>query len=125
MPSFVVYDVETGDIVRIGFCEESCIGLQSNDGEAVIVGSADPNLDRVIDGNVVKKDIQEIEKKDIINAEFNLRSTRNSLLYASDWTQLPDAPVDQAAWAAYRQQLRDLPENTVDPREVVWPDPPA
>lgn len=26
---------------------------------------------------------------------------RNALLAASDWTQVADAPVDQAAWAAY------------------------
>lgn len=34
---------------------------------------------------------------------------RNAELRASDWTQTLDAPVDKAAWAAYRQALRDLP----------------
>ena len=34
---------------------------------------------------------------------------RNIQLGYSDWTQLPDAPVDKAAWATYRQALRDLP----------------
>ena len=34
---------------------------------------------------------------------------RNAKLAQSDWTQLPDAPVDKAAWATYRQALRDLP----------------
>jgi hypothetical protein len=34
---------------------------------------------------------------------------RNAKLAASDWTQLDDAPVDKAAWATYRQALRDLP----------------
>jgi hypothetical protein len=34
---------------------------------------------------------------------------RNAQLAGSDWTQLPDAPVDKAAWATYRQALRDLP----------------
>jgi hypothetical protein len=34
---------------------------------------------------------------------------RNAELAASDWTQLPDAPVDKAAWVTYRQALRDLP----------------
>lgn len=34
---------------------------------------------------------------------------RNFKLAESDWTQLPDAPVDKAAWATYRQALRDLP----------------
>jgi hypothetical protein len=34
---------------------------------------------------------------------------RNAQLATSDWTQLPDAPADKAAWATYRQALRDLP----------------
>jgi hypothetical protein len=34
---------------------------------------------------------------------------RNAQLVASDWTQVADAPVDRAAWATYRQELRDLP----------------
>lgn len=34
---------------------------------------------------------------------------RNAQLAASDWTQVADAPVDKAAWATYRQELRDLP----------------
>ncbi len=50
-----------------------------------------------------------------------LRQERDRRLAASDWTQVPDAPVDQAAWAAYRQALRDLPANTLDPRAPVWP----
>jgi hypothetical protein len=41
-----------------------------------------------------------------------LRSNRDQLLAASDWTQLPDAPVDKAAWATYRQALRDLPNQS-------------
>jgi len=38
-----------------------------------------------------------------------LRIQRDRLLAASDWTQTADAPVDRAAWAAYRQALRDFP----------------
>ena len=53
------------------------------------------------------------------------KAERNRRLAASDWTQVPDAPVDQAAWATYRQQLRDLPSNTTDPRNPTWPTPPA
>lgn len=43
------------------------------------------------------------------------RGKRDQLLIKSDWTQLPDAPVDKAAWAAYRQALRDLTDH------VNWP----
>jgi hypothetical protein len=50
----------------------------------------------------------------------------NRLLAKSDWTQLPDVPlVTKEAWAAYRQALRDITEQTSYPQEVVWPNPPA
>ena len=53
-----------------------------------------------------------------------IRSERDALLAATDWTQLADAPVNRAAWAAYRTALRDLPANTPDPAAVVFPEPP-
>jgi hypothetical protein len=53
-----------------------------------------------------------------------LRDERNRRLAASDWTQVPDAPVDRLAWAEYRQALRDLPANTTDPRNPNWPTTP-
>lgn len=34
---------------------------------------------------------------------------RNAELARTDWTQVADSPVDKAAWATYRQALRDLP----------------
>lgn len=54
-----------------------------------------------------------------------LRVERDALLSNSDWTQVKDAPVDQSAWASYRQALRDLPANTDDPANPVWPTPPG
>lgn len=56
-------------------------------------------------------------------AQLGFINLRNKKLLASDWTQLPDAPVDKESWAEYRQKLRDLPETT-DPLNVVWPDRP-
>lgn len=50
-----------------------------------------------------------------------VRSQRNALLSASDWTQLPDIPAStRAAWAPYRQALRDITEQA-DPFNIVWP----
>ncbi len=46
---------------------------------------------------------------------------RNAQLVKSDWTQLPDAPVDKAAWAAYRQALRDLPAQSGKAEDAVFP----
>jgi hypothetical protein len=39
------------------------------------------------------------------------RAERDRLLSSCDWTQVADAPVDKAAWAAYRQVLRDWPQS--------------
>lgn len=52
------------------------------------------------------------------------RMQRNQLLTDSDWTQMPDAPVDQAAWATYRQALRDIPQQAGFPTDITWPTKP-
>jgi hypothetical protein len=54
-------------------------------------------------------------------AAQNVREDRNRRLAESDWTQLPDAQVDKAAWASYRQALRDVPAQPGFPFDVVWP----
>lgn len=53
------------------------------------------------------------------------RRRRNALLRACDFTQLPDAPGDTAAWAAYRQALRDISDQAGFPAAIDWPVPPA
>lgn len=53
-----------------------------------------------------------------------VRAERDRRLAASDWTQVADAPVDAAAWAVYRQELRDIPQNWNDPDLVEWPEEP-
>ena len=59
-----------------------------------------------------------------ITAE-QVRAERDALLAACDWTQVADAPVDQAAWAVYRQALRDVTAQTGFPNAVVWPTKPV
>ena len=49
------------------------------------------------------------------------RTMRNALLTQSDWTQVADAPVDQAAWATYRQALRDITIQAGFPENIDWP----
>ncbi len=56
-----------------------------------------------------------------------LRATRNALLAGADWTQLADSPLAdevKVAWAAYRQELRDLPATTEDIFNPIWPESP-
>jgi hypothetical protein len=54
-----------------------------------------------------------------------VRVQRNALLAQSDWTQCLDSTVDVAAWAVYRQALRDLPQQPGFPQEIHWPTPPG
>jgi len=54
----------------------------------------------------------------------SVRETRNQKLKDTDWTQVADAPVDKAAWATYRQKLRDITTQAGFPWDVTWPDAP-
>jgi len=60
---------------------------------------------------------------DVASKSAQVRAQRNRLLADSDWTQVLDSPVDKEAWAAYRQALRDLPEQEGFP-EVEFPHDP-
>jgi len=69
-----------------------------------------------------------IENPDLSGLYEDLRNKRNQLLKDSDWTQNRDCTLSAAkqdAWTAYRKALRDLPANTADPTQVVWPTPPS
>jgi len=52
---------------------------------------------------------------------IEVRKQRDVLLQKSDWTQVVDAKVDQAAWATYRQALRDIPQQAGFPTAIDWP----
>lgn len=55
----------------------------------------------------------------------NVRADRNKRLADCDWTQLPDAPVDAAVWATYRQELRDITGQVGFPWNIQWPQQPS
>ena len=54
----------------------------------------------------------------------SVRQQRDDKLSKCDWTQVADAPVDKAAWATYRQALRDLPKEAGFPWDMTWPTDP-
>lgn len=53
-----------------------------------------------------------------------IRAERNKLLANCDWTQLSDASADAAAWAKYRQALRDI-TSQANPFNIIWPVEPS
>lgn len=70
--------------------------------------------------SVAEMDAEGIAAKDAEQTAA-MRHQRNDKLKDSDWTQVLDAPVDQAAWAAYRQALRDVTAQQGFPWTIDWP----
>jgi hypothetical protein len=121
----IVYNTLLGNIeaVRVGNLHNLENLLKPT--QSFIISDEDIEGKKIESGLLVDIPTSEKEEKEIYRAWKDLRYNRKMLLSESDWTQVPDAPVDSAAWAVYRQQLRDLPANTTDPRNVVWPEPPS
>ena len=69
---------------------------------------------------------QEAEYKAMKDAEqaTSVRQQRGEKLKDSDWTQVADTPVDKAAWATYRQALRDITSQAGFPWTIDWPEQP-
>ena len=118
------YNLETGRFTGQGSNSDQD-NVSAKDGEGLIEGHYDQSTKMAVDGSVVDTPASTIEQEEIDRAWLDLKGSRNMMLQSSDWTQVPDAPVDQQAWAIYRQELRDLPDNTTDPRNPVWPTRPS
>ena len=81
-----------------------------------------------VDGNQVTLDQSVVDAAAIeVAAEqalVSLRTTRNGLLAETDYLALSDATLS-SDMTTYRQALRDLPANTSDPANPVWPTKPG
>lgn len=105
----------------------------SNIGDALL--SLRPGAEFVIRGGVIEfyqhDDPQPTEAE--LQAEIErltsdipwkaLRTKRNQLLTETDYLALSDVKLSPEM-AEYRQALRDLPANTIDPANPVWPTKP-
>lgn len=78
------------------------------------------------DGTVTTATEHEAAYKAMKDAEQAkaVRTQRGEKLKDSDWTQVADAPVDKAAWSAYRQALRDISTQEGFPWTINWPEQP-
>tara|TARA_R100000084_G_scaffold45470_2_gene18714 strand:+ start:405 stop:737 length:333 start_codon:yes stop_codon:yes gene_type:complete len=80
------------------------------------------------DGNVVEVDALIVSDETIrVEREMffeSLRNKRNRLLSETDYFALTDVTITNDM-KAYRQALRDLPANTDDPANPVWPTKPG
>jgi hypothetical protein len=80
------------------------------------------------DGNKIAVDEAAIAAKAAeLEIEYQwkeLRQQRNRLIAETDYLALSDSTLS-AEMATYRQALRDLPANTTDPANPVWPTKPG
>lgn len=57
---------------------------------------------------------------------MEIRRKRDALLIGSDAYLMPDYPMeDTSDWEAYRQELRDIPQDFDDAEDVEWPEQPS
>ena len=86
-------------------------------------------IDQVVDGVTTTAAEQEVAykaAKDIDQAK-SVRSTRDTKLAESDWRVIKAAETAttlDAAWATYRQALRDVTAQSGFPWTITWPDAP-
>lgn len=113
------YDLSSGDITGNLTCELDLIDRNLSENEGFVVGIYDPKNYVVSDGKVVDRVYDQELKFEEESSQVKL--LRDSMLLQSDWTQLPDSPVDKSAWAEYRQALRDLTSQEGFPSNVNWP----
>ena len=107
---------------KIGDCTDQILRKEDN----AIIPSDEDNKDYqeyllwVSEGNTA-------EAVDNTLTWDDIRSTRDQILRDTDWTMTTGASVDQAQWAAYRQNIRDIPQtySGKTPDEVVWPTQPS
>jgi len=86
---------------------------------------------KIVDGQTGEEQIIPLTAEEIAEIEAQqalvpalqmeqLRAKRNQLLTETDYLALADSTLTDEM-RDYRQALRDLPANTVDPANPVWP----
>ena len=86
-------------------------------------------IDQVVDGVTTTAAEQEVAYKASKDAEQakSVRSTRDTKLAECDWRVIKAAETAttlDAAWATYRQALRDVTAQSGFPWTITWPDAP-
>jgi len=92
----------------------------------------DPVSQNKVEGQFVQLDGQwtlplVAENKPQAEVEQHVRAVRDELLMLSDWTQMPDSPLDDStktSWATYRIALRDISTQAGFPTNITWPTAP-
>ena len=130
--NYAIVENDTGAILQTGTCDPSQFSVKGWAGVTARECAADVSDDthEYVDGQFVAlpSPTEAEEREDMLKY---LRLERSLLLNDCDWTQAADSPfsaADKAEWVAYRQTLRDLPDNVTgltDINDVVFPTQPT
>ena len=131
MNTYVIFNTEDGKVSSCHSCDsvDSVLPLVL-DGQSYIdiTDAGIPNTQDIFNYFVNKDLALEPLPPDPTAQWVLVRTRRNGLLLASDWTDTYSAPARlgqelYAAWQDYRQALRDVTDQP-DPFNIVWPTPP-
>ena len=95
--------------------------------DAAVGPCPDENGESTLEGLIGCLDFYGFPKGELkTDAEYaaEAREKRNQLIAETDYLVMPDYPLDderKAAVLAYRQALRDVPEQEGFPRQIDWP----
>lgn len=121
----VVYSKLTNKVLStLSVPDLECLEANIQENQDYIINDwvGDITLASVVNGEV-------ITEEPIDQTENITRGMRDNLLANSDWTQMPDSPLnneEKTNWQTYRQELRDLFNNFTytNLEDVQWPTPP-
>lgn len=131
---YTIYLTTTGQILRV--VQTTDIELQLHGDEAYLAGAINDAENYIENGAAVAMPVKPnqhsefdfatktwIDQRTPTTQWREVRQKRNGLLLASDYTQLTDVMANKAAWATYRQALRDITAQQ-DPFSITWPTAP-
>jgi hypothetical protein len=135
---YTVY-IASGEILWTGECPDNDYQAQASGDQLLLPIESNGATQYVENGQLVDMPVKPIgaylfnyaTKTWVAQTDSQVQSVasqRNKLLYESDWTQIPNNPLtteQQATWATYRQELRDVPQQSGYPYNVVWPVAPS
>jgi len=123
--NFIVYNPDTGQILRTGSCPEDHVKSQCLLGEAVVIGEANPMTQYIKDESIVDYTEEELLDKSGGRKAAIARSERDRLIASTDYIILSDSPVsDLEKWVSYRKALRDITKQVGFPEKIVCPEKP-
>lgn len=132
----IIYN-NLGQILRQVDAPEEFLILQKQENEFILFGSADDATQYINTetGEIVDKPIKQNNysefnwqtkqwEDNLEIAKQQALTKRQQLLSASDWTDTVSAQTrltNYTEWQTYRQALRDIPQQTGYPIDIVWP----